>query len=89
MTTNKSSNNSGLAKHLTASLLKETDRGAWVAQSVKHPILGFDSGDDLMRYEIEPRIGPHGQHGVCLRFSVSVLPPLTCTLALSFSQVNK
>ena len=30
--------------------------GAWVTQSVKHPILGFSSGHDLMIQEFEPCI---------------------------------
>ena len=32
-------------------------RGAWVAQSVKRPTLGFGSGHDLMVRKFEPRIG--------------------------------
>ena len=31
-------------------------RGAWVAQSVDHPTLGFSSGRDLTVCEIEPRV---------------------------------
>ena len=31
-----------------------TFRGAWVAQSVKRPTLGFGSGRDLMGCEFEP-----------------------------------
>ena len=31
--------------------------GAWVAQSVKHPILGFGSGHDLKVHEFKPHVG--------------------------------
>ena len=31
--------------------------GAWLAQSVKRPTLGFGSGHDLTVREFEPRIG--------------------------------
>ena len=34
-------------------------RGTYVAQSVKHPTLDFDSGHDLMVREIEPHMGLH------------------------------
>ena len=33
--------------------LKSDGRGAWVAQSVKHPTLDFSSGHDLMVREFE------------------------------------
>ena len=32
-------------------------RGPWVAQLVKHPILDFDSGHNLMVHEIDPHVG--------------------------------
>ena len=47
---------------------------------VKCPILGFSSGPD-----IEPCIGHHAQHGVCLKFS---LPP-DSPLALALSKMDK
>ena len=34
-------------------------RGAWGAQSVKHPTLDFGSGHDLRVREIEPHTGLH------------------------------
>ena len=34
-------------------------RGMCVAQSVKHPTLGFGSGDDLMVRGIKPHVRPH------------------------------
>ena len=34
-----------------------TERGAWVAQSVKRPTLGFHSGHDLTVHEFQPRSG--------------------------------
>ena len=33
--------------------------GAWVAQSIKLPTLGFDSGHDLIVGEMEPYMGLH------------------------------
>ena len=33
------------------------NKGAWVAQSVKRPTLGFSSGHDLTVCEFEPHIG--------------------------------
>ena len=35
---------------------QKASRGAWVAHSVKHPTLDFDSGHDLTVREIEPGI---------------------------------
>ena len=32
-------------------------KGAWVAQSVKYPTLGFSSDHDFMVHEIDPGIG--------------------------------
>ena len=37
-------------------LVPNQDKGAWVAQSVKHPSLDLSSGHDLMVREFEPRI---------------------------------
>ena len=34
-------------------------RVAWVAQSVKHPMLDFASGHDLTVHEFEPRVRLH------------------------------
>ena len=36
-----------LSPVLNSAFLKRNMRGAWVAQSVEHPILGFGSGHDL------------------------------------------
>ena len=33
---------------------RSNTRGAWVAQSVKHPALDFGSGHDLTVHELEP-----------------------------------
>ena len=38
-------------------ILKETYRGAWVAQLVKYLTLDFGSGHDFMVHEIEPALG--------------------------------
>ena len=34
-----------------------SDRGAWVAQSIKRPTLGFGSDQDLEVHEFEPCVG--------------------------------
>ena len=52
--------------------------GMWVAQSIKLPTLGFDSGHDLMGHEMELC----AQQGVCLRLSSSD-PVLTHTFPFS------
>ena len=31
-------------------------KGAWVVQSIEHPILGFDSGHDLQVVELSPEL---------------------------------
>ena len=59
-----------------------SERGAWVAQSVKYQTLGFGSGHDLTVHEFKPRFS-------------TVLPmwrllgilslPLPCSHTLSFS----
>ena len=41
---------------LVASSLKSKKRGTWVAQSVKHSILDFSSGHDLMVHKFETRV---------------------------------
>ena len=43
----------------------------WVAQSFKHPTLGFSSSHDLRALEWSPRVGLYSQRGVCLKFSLS------------------
>ena len=37
--------------------LKITNRGTWVAQSAKHPILGLSSGLDLRVMSLSPTLG--------------------------------
>ena len=59
--------------------------GAWVAQSVKHPTLGYGSGHDLMVYEFEPHVGLHDDSAELAWDSLYLplsAPPL---LALSLS----
>ena len=58
-------------------------RGAWVAQSVKRPTLGFGSGHDLTVREFEPCIGLCADSsacgacfGFCVSLSVSAPPPI-------------
>ena len=48
--------------------------GAWVAQSVKHPTLGFSSGHDLMVREIEPHLELHAGNEDLTWDSLSLLP---------------
>ena len=57
---------------------KEEQRGAWVAQSVKRPILDFGSGHYLTVYEFKPHIGLHTD-------SRSLLGILSLSLSLSLS----
>ena len=54
---------------------KNKYRGAWVAQLVKHPILDFGSGHDLMVHELEPHI----------EFSTDSLEPAWESLSPSLS----
>ena len=42
---------------LVTNIKNHQNRGAWVAQSVKHPTLGFRSGHDLTVCEFKPDIG--------------------------------
>ena len=61
-------------------------RGAWVAQSVERLTLGFGSGHDFTVCGIDPHIGLHAEHGVCLGSSLSLsLCPLPFSLSLSLS----
>ena len=61
---------------------------AWVAQSVKHPTLGFSSGNDLRVV----RSSPNSVHGLSmesagdsLSLSLSLTHRLSCSLSLSLS----
>ena len=51
----------------------------WVAQSVKHPILGFSSSPDLKVRELEPQIP------VCVDSAETAWDSLTLPLSLSLS----
>ena len=66
----------------------EHDRGAWLAQSVRHPTLDFGSGPDLTVCGFEPCIGFHadGTGPAGDSFSLALPPPL---VPLSTFQVNK
>ena len=67
--------------------------GAWVAQSVEHPSLGFDSGHKLIVRGFKPNIG------ICagsvepawdsFSLSLSLSAPTVCALSLSLSKINK
>ena len=68
-------------------LIDNYQRGAWVAQSVKHLTLDFSSGQDLVVHETEPHVG------LCaistepawdsLSPSLSLSLPSSCFLSLS------
>ena len=64
--------------------------GTWVAQSVRQPTLGFDSGHDLTVHEIEPHVGLHTGSVEppwdSLSPSLSLSLPLLHLLSLSLSQ---
>ena len=70
-------------------ILKWTNRGAWVVQSVERP--NFSSGHDLTVREFEPCVrlcADSSEPGACFRFCVSLSlsdPPLFM-LCLSLSQ---
>ena len=72
----------------TGGIKRNCSWSAWMAQSVKHPILGFGSGRDLTVREFEPHLGLCAD--ACLGFSLSLplsTPPL---LAHSLSlRINK
>ena len=56
---------------------------AWVAQSVKHPTLGFGSGHDLMVHEFGPCIGLCADSEEPAWDSLSLSPSPSPTHALS------
>ena len=59
-------------------------RGAWVAQSVKHPALGFGSGRDLIVHEFEPHVRFHTVQSLLGILSLPLSLPLSaCALSLS------
>ena len=60
----------------------QKNRGAWVAQSVMHLILGFSSGHHLTVHEFE------GQVGLCVNSAEPAwdsLSPSLCSSLLAFS----
>ena len=57
--------------------------GAWVAQLVKHPTLGFSLGHDLMVHEFEPCVGLCADSSEPEACSLSLCPSPTPTLSLS------
>lgn len=61
--------------------------GAWVVESVEHPILDFGSGQDPRGSGFEPCLRLHAGCGACLGFLLSLLllfsPPFTHTHTLS------
>ena len=64
-------------------------RAAGVAQSVKHPTVGFHSGHDLRIMGLSPALGLHSAQSLLEILSHSPFPSasvpllLTCTLSLS------
>ena len=76
---------------VTQSEKKKKNRGAGVAQLVKHLTLGFDSGHDLMVRGFKSRIDLcSGQLEACLGFylSPSLCPSPTCSVSVSL-KINK
>ena len=72
--------------------------GAWVAQSVKHPTLGFVSGHDLTVCGFETCVGLHtvsmepAWDSLCPSLSLSAPPLLAFSLSLPLSlslKINK
>ena len=70
-------------------------RGAWVAQSVKHPTLNCGSGPDLTVRGIEPHVGlcadsaEPAWNSLFLSLSLSAPPPLMLSISASHSLKNK
>ena len=67
-------------------------RGAWVAQSVKRPTLGFGSCHDLMVHGIEPCIGLCADSAKPAWDSLSPVlsaPPLLVLLPLKINKLKK
>ena len=65
--------------------------GAWVARSVKHLVLGFSSGHNLMAHGFEPHTGLCTNGEEPIWDSLSAPPLLLCTfsLFLSLLLINK
>ena len=70
--------------------LKDTLRGAWVAQLVKCPTLA--SGHDLAVREFEPHVGlcaDSSEPAACFGFCVWLSLPLPCLCSVSVPEINK
>ena len=67
--------------------IKTNSTGAWKAQSVKYPTLGFGSGHDLMICGIEPMSSsvPNSMEPAWDSLSL----PVSLPFSLSLSQINK
>ena len=79
---------------LTNCFLNARTGGAWVAQSLRRPTLGFCSGRDLTVCEFEPRVGlcaDGSEPGACFGFwvSLSLCPSPVHALSLSVPKINK
>ena len=73
---------------------RPVERGAWVAQMVKHGTLDFSSGHDLTVRGFEPCVGlcaDGSEPGACFGICVSLSLPLphSCSVSLSLSKINK
>ena len=62
-------------------------QGAWVAQSVKHPTLGFGSGHNLMGSEMKLHVRLCTQWGLYLK--ILSLCPSPHLYSFSFSKIKK
>ena len=65
-------------------LEKKKDRGAWVAQLVKQPILDFSSGHDLTVHGFKPciRLCTDSMEPTWDSLPVSILPLLVCAVCM-------
>ena len=67
-------------------MFKKIPGGAWVAQLVKCPTLGFGSGHDVVVCEFEPYVGLHADSAEPAWDSLSLsLCSSPCSLSLSLS----
>ena len=75
---------------LRMAILKDPSGGAWVAQSIKCPTLGFGSDHDLRVVRLSPMWGSHWAWSLLKILSLPRLLPLSLLiLSLFFSFSNK
>ena len=72
-------------KFITVNATLKKKRGSWMAQSVKHPALGFSSGHDLQVHGFKPQVRhctDRKRYPLSLSLSLSLSLPLSLPLPL-------